>query len=392
MGMRGVAPLLAALLVLTGCGVASNSTAPVGSGTRTASETDPTKPSKPQARESAVPVPGWAGGVVAAGDAAYVVGWHPDRSGALWQVDAAGRLSARTAPPRMPGNPGLAGRDRVFHLEFASADLGLAITGTEGDLHHRGHKSLYATADGASTWTRVDLPTREQPTQIATRGGVAYALTSNCLGPRAACDHATLWRVDPTGGTASKTFDSLPSKTDTSGPITLAAYGEDVWVFLDMGAGRATALRSEDGGRSWRRFDAGVCLWARPVATSSLVLWTTCGTGMLEHFTRQVDTAPPVTVFPADVGGTSNSGLFPLTDTLAYAIVEDRHGVRAEVTHDGGYTTSVVAPVPRSIGRRDFTVEFVSAQVGYLVTLNGGDLYSTDNGAHIWHRVSPPSA
>jgi hypothetical protein len=292
----------------------------------------------------------------------------------------------------MPGNPGLAARDRVFQLEFASADIGLAITGTEGDLHHqRGHRNLYLTVDGAHTWTQVDLPTREQPTQVATGDGVVYALTSNCPGPRAACDHATLWRIDPTARSVPQTFDNLPSKTNTSGPITLADYGEEVWVFLNMGAGHATALRSEDGGRSWRRYDAGICLWARPVATSPQVLWTTCGTGMLEHFTRQVDATPPVTVFPADVAGASDSALYPLTDTLAYAIIEDRHGVRVEITRDGGHTTSLISPVPRAIAHRDFTAAFVSAQVGYLVTLNGGDLYRTDNGAHTWHTTTPPS-
>lgn len=392
MVVRGLAPMLAALLVLTGCGATSDSAPSVGFGTRTASGAHSTKPSKPHAPASAVPVPGWAGDVVAAGGSAYVTGWHPDGSGALWQVNAAGRLSSRTPPPRMPGNPGLAPRDRVFQLEFASADTGLAITGTEGDVHHRDHTSLYATIDGARTWTKVDVPTREQPTHIATGGGDAYALTSNCPTPKAVCDHATLWRIDPTGASAPQTFNSLPSKTNTSGPITVAAYDDDVWVFLNMGAGRATPLHSTDGGRSWRRFDAGICLWAGPVATSAHVLWTTCGTGMLEHFTRQADTAPPVTVLPADVSGTSNSALYPLTDTLAYAIIEDRHGVRAEATHDGGNTTSVIAPVPRAIARRDFTAAFVSAQVGYLITLNGGDLYRTDNGAHTWHRISPPSA
>jgi hypothetical protein len=396
--MRGLAPLLVALVVLTGCGTASDSPARVGSETGTSSKTHslkptkPTKPSKPHISESAVPVPGWAGGVVAAAGSAYVTGWHPDGSGALWRVDAAGRLWLRTPPPGMPGNPGLAARDRVFQLVFASDDIGLAITGTEGDLQHRGHKSLYVTTDGAHTWTQVGLPTREQPTQIATGDGAAYALTSNCPGPKAACDHATLWRIDPTGGSAPQTFDTLPSNTHTSGPITLADYGDDVWVFLNMGAGQATALRSEDGGRSWRRFDPGICLWASPVATSSLVLWTTCGTGMLEHFTRQVDAAPPGTVFPADVAGTSNSALYPLTDTLAYAILEDRHDVRVEITRDGGHTTSVIAPVPRDIARRGFTAAFVSAQVGYLVTRNGGNLYRTDNGARLWHKITPPPA
>jgi photosystem II stability/assembly factor-like uncharacterized protein len=336
-----------------------------------------------------VPVPGWAGEIVRAGRSAYVTGWNADNDAALWYVDATGRLSARTPPPGMPGNPGLAGDENVQFLTFDGPGNGLAITGSLGDMHHRGHMALYATDDGARSWTRVTLPTTEQPRSIAIAGGAAYAMTSNCARPTAACDHATLWSIDPTGTEAPHTFDSLPAKTHTSGPITIAAYGTDVWAFLNMGSGNGTALRSVDAGRTWRH-DDDLCLSEAPVATSGSVLWSTCATGMLEHFARQVGNGPPVGVF-STVGGTSNSVLLPLSDTDAYAVIVDRHGTHREATPNGGETTTTIAPIPRSIARRGFVTTFVSRQVGYLVTQNGGQLYRTTDAAHTWHKIPPPS-
>lgn len=335
-----------------------------------------------------VPVPGWAGAIVRAGDSAYVTGWDAHDAAALWYVDTNGQLSPRTPPPGMPGNPGTTGDGAVQFLAFDGPDAGLAITGRSGSKDHEGHTALYATDDGARSWNRVELPTREQPEQMAIGGGAAYALTSNCARPTAACDHATLWSIDPTGSTAPHTFDSLPARTHTSGPIAIAAYGVDVWAFLNTGSGNGTVLRSMDGGRTWHRAD-DLCMSEEPVATSGSVLWSTCATGMLEHFTRQVGGGQPVSVF-STVSGTSNSVLLPLSDTTAYAVIEDRHGTHLQATRDGGHTTTTVAPIPRPIARRGFVTTFVSPQVGYLVTQNGGQLYRTTDAAHTWHAVPAP--
>lgn len=346
-------------------------------------------PGKNDSHGGLAPVPGWAGQVVRAGPSAYVTGWNAHNAAALWYVDTAGRLSARTPPPGMPGNPGLVGNDGVQFLTFDGPEVGLAITGKLGDMHHRGHTALYATDDGARSWTRVTLPTTEQPRSVAIAGGAAYALTSNCARPTGACDHATLWSIDPTGTEAARTFDTLPAKTHTSGPITIAAYGTDVWAFLNMGSGNGAVLRSVDAGRTWHRAD-DLCLSESPVASSGSVLWSTCATGMLEHFTRQIGNGPSVGVF-STVAGTSNSVLLPLSDTDAYAVIEDRHGTHLEATDNGGNTTTTIAPIPRSIARRGFLTTFVSQQVGYLVTQNGGQLYRTTDAAHTWHKIPPPS-
>lgn len=336
-----------------------------------------------------VPVPGWAGAIVRAGDSAYVTGWNASNAAALWYVDTNGQLSPRTPPPGMPGNPGTTGDSDVQFLAFDGPDGGLAITGRLGNKNHQGHTALYATDDGARSWNRIDLPTREQPEQIAIGGGAAYALTSNCGRPTDDCDHATLWSVDPTGATAPHTFDSLPTRTHTSGPLAIAAYGADVWAFLDTGAGNGTEMRSIDGGRTWHRTD-DLCMSEEPLTTSGNVLWSTCATGMLEHFTRQVGDGPPVNVF-STVSGTSNSVLLPLSDTTAYAVIEDRHGTHLQATRDGGHTTTTVAPIPRPIARRGFVIAFFSPQVGYLVTYNGGQLYRTTNGGHTWLKIPQPS-
>ncbi|HET7388681.1 MAG TPA: hypothetical protein VFJ19_18670 [Nocardioidaceae bacterium] len=336
-----------------------------------------------------MPVPGWAEEVVHAGGSAYVVGWGSDNTGALWHLDSVGRLDPRAAPPGMPGNPGMAPRGAVLLLAFGGAETGLAITGTSKDNGRRDRKALYVTDDGARSWTRVDLPTSEQPRQVAIGGGAAYALTSNCPAATAPCDHATLWSIDPSGAAAPHTFDSLPARTHTSGPIGITAYGPDVWALLNLGHGHVTALRSRDGGRTWHRFEAADCIWEVPVATSGNVLWATCGTGMLDHSTRQKGDAAPADVF-SDVAGTSDSALLPLSDSTAYAVIDGSHGTRIEQTRDGGRTTTVVAPIPRPIARRGFRATFVSPRVGYLVTTNGGQVYRTADGAHTWHRLTPP--
>lgn len=382
--------LAAAAVLLAGCGTGTTATS-VGPPTQAAS----TSPQgsiggKPSTPPPPVPASGWTDEVITAGNTAYAVGWGRDQSAALWQVGATGALSPRAAPPGMPGNPGLAAANSVGDIAFDTPDTALAITGTSWDNHHAAHKALYLTDDAARTWTKVDLPTVEQPAEIALGHGAAYALTSNCPRPRAACDHATLWSIDPTGRTAPRTFDTLPTKTGTSGPITLAAYGPDVWVFLNLGAGPETALHSDDGGSTWHRFDGGLCTTEKPRATSANVLWATCSTGMMEHFTRQHGDVPPATVFYPVVGGTTSSSLHPLSDTTAYAIIDGAHGARVQATHDGGRTVHTVAQIPRSIARRGFQDAFVTQQVGYLVTLNGGQLYRTVDGARSWHQVNPP--
>lgn len=385
-------------LVLAGCGAATDGVssnvvrkdaAPSASASVTPT-VSPSVPDKPLISQPSVPAPGWAENVVPAGDAAYIVGWTTAGAGALWQVDAAGHLSRRTAPPGMPGNPGLAADDAIGFLVFDGPHTGLAVTGTSGEVPAQAHRALYVTDDAARTWTKVHLPTREQPDQAAAGGGAAYVLTNNCTGPVSACDHATLWTIDPTGAAAPHDFASLPRTTDTSGPNAIAAYGDSVWVELNLGAGRGTALRSRDGGRTWRRFDAGDCTWVQMTATSADVLWEACGGGMMQGFARQAGSSRPLAVFSGELGGTSNSALLPVTDATAYAVIDNRHGTRVEVTRDGGHTTTTVAPVPRSIARRGFRTTFVSEQVGYLITLNGGEVYRTGNGARSWQLVSPP--
>ncbi|MEX0427294.1 hypothetical protein AB3X52_06665 [Nocardioides sp. DS6] len=346
---------------------------------------------KPARSSAPVPVPGWASEVVpAGGSAAYVVGWRRDQSPALWEIDAGGDLSPRTPPPGAPGNPGPAGADSVLDLAFDTPETGLAITATGRRQGEGAPRSLFATDDGARTWTRVDLPAGEQPVRVALGGGAAYVLTGNCPRPGAACDHATLWTIDPTGHEAPRTFDTLPARTDVAGPITAAAFGAAVWVFLNAGTGAETALRSDDGGRAWRRIDTGLCLTERPVATSAGVLWATCATGMLEHFVRQDRDARPTAVFEK-VGGTTSSALFPLSDTTAYAVIAPGRGARVEATRDGGRTTSTLARIPRAFQRRGFHATFVSERIGYLITLNGGRLYATVDAAQSWRQVPPPA-
>jgi photosystem II stability/assembly factor-like uncharacterized protein len=332
-------------------------------------------------------VPGWADDVVRAGSTAFVIGWNADETGALWQIDSAGRLVSRTPPPGMPGNAGLAARDRMFVLAFDSATTGLALTGIQGDDHRAGRATVYETHDGARSWSRVQLPTHQQPVQVATGGRAAYVLTADCGTPSSDCDHATLWSVDPTGATRPHTFDTLPGRASAGGPGGMAAYGSEVWVVLDAGGGRPTTVRSSDSGRTWRRFDAGVCIWNALEATSGNVAWGTCGTGMMEHFTRQAGSGAPVDVFSDELSGTSSSTLIPFTDTSAVAILDNRRAARVEATHDGGRHTYVVGAVPQPITRRGFEATFTSADIGYLVTLNGGRLYRTSDGGRHWQEV-----
>jgi photosystem II stability/assembly factor-like uncharacterized protein len=332
-------------------------------------------------------VPGWADAVVRAGSTAFVIGWNADETGALWQIDSDGRLVSRTPPPGMPGNPGLAARDRIFGLAFDTPTTGLAITGTEAQDHHGGHRAVFATSDGARSWHRIPLPTRQQPDDIAVGGGAAFVLTGSCGRSTTACDHATLWSVDPTASSRPHTFDSLPVKASLAGPIGLTVYGDAVWAVLNAGTGLARGLRSQDGGRTWQRFDAEPCVWDGLDATSANVAWGTCGTGMMEHFTRQAGSGAPVDVFSDELSGTSSSTLIPFTDTSAVAILDNRRAARVEATHDGGRHTSVVGAVPQPITRRGFEATFTSADIGYLVILNGGRLYRTSDGGRHWQEV-----
>lgn len=333
---------------------------------------------------------GWARDVVRAGPLAYVEGWSSPNKAALWAVDATGTLSSRAAPPGAPGNPALF-NGSVYNLTFGDADNGLAITGVQADGRSAGNRAVYVTADGARTWSKVGLPPSAVPDDIAVGGGKEYVLASNCPTAYSACNHATVWIVDPTDPAHPRTFDNLPAPTDTTGPIAVAAYGDSLWVLLNMGAGRATPLHSSDGGRIWRPFDTGICLSEALEATSTDVLWATCGTGMLEYFARQAD-GPPVEVFPGDLAGTSSSSLEPFDDQTGYAIL-DHGGRRATIdaTHDAGRTVQVVGSIPRPIDRSGFEATFVSPTDGFLVTMNGGQLYRTVDHGQAWTKIPAPS-
>lgn len=327
--------------------------------------------------------------MVRAGDTAYVVGWKANGAAALWHVDATGVLSRRTAPPGAPGRPGSADPRAVFQLAFGDSDTGVAITGVTADRRHADHQSLFVTDDGAHTWAKVTLPTAEQPEQVAVGGGAMYVVTSNCVNSAAACRHAAVWSIDESGARPPHPAAGLPGKLDSSEGADIAAYGRAVWVTLGTSGPDPTSLHSSDGGRTWHRFDTGLCTWTDMVATSPRVLWTTCATGMLQHFTRTTGPTAPAQVFE-ETGGTSGSALLPLSDRVAYAVIADRHGTRVDVTMDAGRTTSTVSPIPRSMPGDDLRVALISDHVGYLVAQSGGELYRTDDGARTWHEIASP--
>jgi photosystem II stability/assembly factor-like uncharacterized protein len=276
----------------------------------------------------------------------------------------------------------------MLDLAFDSPRTGLAITGR--DVEVGGEPALYGTQDGARAWSRIRLPTNEPLADIAVGGGSAYALTSDCTLRSNSCHHATLWSIDPSGNTAPTTFDTLPKATSL-GSITLAAYGSHVWVLLLDGGGGGAAFETSDRGRSWHKFDAGSCVWETLVATSPKVLWEACGTGMEMHFTRQATNASPTPAFTQSLSPTTSAALLPLTDTTAFAVTPNDRGMELQTTDDGGHTHETLAELPHNLVRKTFQTIFVSKHLGYLVTLNGGQLFRTTDQGQTWTPVSDPS-
>lgn len=387
-------------LALAGCAGGTHPVSDAEHATPTAGNSPTSTPSSslpipsiaPSGVGGGLPARGWAAQVVGAGSSAYIVGWTPTGAGALWHIDPAGRLARRAAPPGMPGSPALSAPESRLLLAFAGPRTGLAITNSGAtDASGAERANLYSTDDGARSWTKVHLATREQPTLLAIGGGSAYVLTIHCVALNTRCDHATLWSIDPTGVSAPGTFASLPGHADASG-ATLAAYGKQVWLLLNLGEEPGTSLVSRDSGRTWQPFGVAPCQTEDLKPTSAEVLWETCGTGMLQHFARQEGSATPLGVFQRETSGTSNSALLPISDTTAFAVIDGPGRTRIDITRDGGHTTATIASVRRPIARSDFRTAFVSDRVGYIVTANGGELYRTEDGARSWHLVAAPSA
>jgi photosystem II stability/assembly factor-like uncharacterized protein len=264
-----------------------------------------------------------------------------------------------TAPPSRVGVAG-AGPDTVTQIRFVGAGGadGWAFGG-----------ALWTTHDAGHTWQRVRLPVPGQVTALEPWGGRVYAAVQQ--GGRAQLVtspvHTDDWQPEALP-VRFRRIDSI-----ATGAHVTAVAGAD-------GTGRAVVLTNTDR-TPWARTSGCTGAASAKVSTAPRALWLLCRTG--QRATAFVSTDDGRTFRAAHGAFAWNTEIAARTPTSAI------------VAGDGGVIEASTTAYPRAIldvpgfahGRAGVTFAgFTNASDGYLITLAGGLIRTTDGGS-TWELV-----
>ena len=240
----------------------------------------------------------------------------------------------------------------------------------------------YATHDGGTTWKRLSLGT---VSGVATTRRIAYAVTASCR--ESNCTRYVLRR----SAIGADTWTSAATPFAPDNPILgLSARGSHVWLLGTRRGqrGRDQLARSADGGRT---FDSrrGPC-WAGTggtlVPVSARVVWAVCPGGLLATALRSSDGG--ASFRPLRTRGLTNGAMIaPVSPDVALLAPGGAPGGLFR-TSDAGRSWSRIAMPGR--GKEVATIAFADG-VGFAIVLThegaARELWRTgDIGGH-WQRV-----
>lgn len=282
--------------------------------------------------------------------------------GGILQTTDGGRTFTPVEAPPAPSSD-------YSQLRFADAENGFAYG-----------PDLYATHDGGSTWSAVDLGGRV--TDLATSDGEVYATVATGTGNSGRLVHSAVGQDQWTTVTAAG---------EVSGGLW--AQGLNVLVQSGSGGGYGTnVLISHDGGSTFATYPApSAGLPCEFEGAASPDVWAHCTTGMDSGVWLSTDGGTTFTPAHASVAEPPqpNSAVFGAASGTV-AVVGFNQLYR---TADAGVTWTPVGPSGIAqwvyLGFTDQTHGVALGYVGSVAPANEQLFYTTD-GAQSYHLVSLP--
>lgn len=285
-------------------------------------------------------------------------------------------------------------------LVFANTNDGFALAVGVNNKGVSTGSELYATRNGARTWTKIREPAGNFLSSVAVSSNTLYGVTMHCSKQTNGNEGCLDYRLVHTSLSVQR-WTSSPIPNGRSYPWgflgNVAAYGSMVW--LTEGAKWSLLIYSRDRGSALNTLTpkwpalasvAGCDL----TAFSMMKLWASCPTGMEVSFSFSDDGGGTWTAVPTDQFMGTGGGFFdPVSGTLAYL---DYGGPRSLYrVIDAGHHLAKVGTLQCS--KVNFSVDsmaFTSERNGLAVCLPQ-DLLSlarlerTTDGGTKWSRVVP---
>jgi hypothetical protein len=318
----------------------------------------------------------------------------------LLQTDNDGRSFAEVASPptkELKGSP----MDSLDQLVFANAQVGFAL---EGDVNGEGvpnGNALYATYNGARTWTKVPEPVDGPLSRIAVTSNTLYGVTMHCVKRANGEEGCTNYRLVHTS-LSVKHWASSAIPNGNSLPMggfigNVSAFGSTVW--LTEGAKWSLLVSSHDHGTTLTTFTPAFPELASVAgcdltAISASAIWAQCPTGMQVSFFFTDDAGAKWTTVPTKQFMGTGGGYFdPVSATLAYL---DYGGPRSlyRVSDAGHHMTEVGTLQCSKVNSSVESIVFTSERGGLAICSPEGNwssnrLERTDEGGTTWSRVIP---
>lgn len=284
----------------------------------------------------------------------------------LWRVASTGAHPVAVAVPH-------AAEEGSRSLLFANVDDGIYLAWPG---------SYDVTTNGAASWRSASFGSGRQLLSATASPTGYYAVTARC--PRGVTctadrlEHATL------GGSPFTTVADLTVRGN--GDVSVAAWGDEVWLSEQTATLAGIFYVSTNGGRTFAQWHepALACVTsATIVATSASSLWATCSTGLEVAFSHSSDGGRSWR--PIGLPETSGTGGFAL-DPVAGDLALFAHGLSAnQVFRISGPSASV-----RLMGTLPFTTTTSLAFAGAAdgVAVGAGSLVHTTDGGARWSALA----
>jgi hypothetical protein len=304
-----------------------------------------------------------------------------------------------SAPPVVDIKYSIAGT--LDQLVFANAQDGYALVGANGGEGVNDGTELYATFNGARTWTREPLPAGDNLSRVAVSSDTLYGVTMHCATPSNGNERCTNYllvhsslAVTKWSSAALPNGDAFPSGGYVG---NVAAFGSNVW--LTEGAKWSLLVSSRNHGTLFTTFTPTFPALASIArcdltAVSNSSLWASCPTGMQVSFAYTSDAGAKWTDVPTKQFSGTGGGYFdPVSSSLAYL---DYGGPRSlyRVNDSGRVMTKVETLQCSKVNSSVGALVFTAAHSGLAICTPDGlwsraRLEQTTNGGTTWRRVVP---
>ena len=335
---------------------------------------------------------------VGSSDVIYVLGYVPCAKSQCLRLfrteDNGARFVEGRPPPTKSIKYSLVGS--LDELVFANAEVGYALEGGDGVDNA---VSLYATFNGARSWTKVSTPAG-QLSRVAASTNAVYVVVMHCAKQSDGNVDCTNYRLIHSSLSAKHwTVSPLPHGNFPSGFLgNVTAFGSKVW--LSEGAKWSLLVSSRNHGTSFSTYTPTFPALASVAgcdltATSTTGLWSACPTGMEESFAYSSDAGMKWNEVPTHQFMGTGGGYFdPVSSSVAYL---DYGGGSNALFRIGnaGHVMTAAGTVKCSKGNaRIGVITFTSSRDGLAICESQGlftsaQLEGTSNGGATWIHINP---